>query len=115
MDTPQVTPGLLAEAGRLLDEHDVVVGPAADGGFWLLGQRGPDPAPLTGLLSGLPMSRSDTGALLLRRIREAGLRTALLPELTDVDTAADARAVAERAPSSRFAAALAALGADVPA
>ncbi|WP_239101261.1 TIGR04282 family arsenosugar biosynthesis glycosyltransferase [Microbispora amethystogenes] len=111
MDTPQVTPGLLAEAGRLLDGHDVVVGPAADGGFWLLGQREPDPA----LLSGLPMSRSDTGALLLRRIREAGLRTALLPELTDVDTAADARAVAERAPSSRFAAVLASLGAGVPA
>ncbi|WP_182874522.1 TIGR04282 family arsenosugar biosynthesis glycosyltransferase [Microbispora sp. H10670] len=115
MDTPQVTPGLLAEAGRLLGEHDVVVGPAADGGFWLLGQRGPDPAPLSGLLAGVPMSRSDTGALLLRRILEAGLRAALLPELTDVDTAADARAVAARAPSSRFAAALAALGADVPA
>nr|GLJ84462.1 hypothetical protein GCM10017588_31900 [Microbispora rosea subsp. aerata] len=111
MDTPQVTPALLAEAGRLLDGHDVVVGPAADGGFWLLGQRTPDPA----LLAGLPMSRPDTGALLMERIRAAGVRCALLPELTDVDTAADARAVAALAPSSRFAAALAALGTGVPA
>ncbi|WP_169945832.1 TIGR04282 family arsenosugar biosynthesis glycosyltransferase [Microbispora sp. H11081] len=111
MDTPQVTPALLAEAGRLLDGHEVVVGPAADGGFWLLGQRTPDPA----LLAGLPMSRPDTGALLMERIRAARVRTALLPELTDVDTVADARAVAARIPSSRFAATLAALGADVPA
>lgn len=111
MDTPQVTPALLAEAGRLLDGHEVVVGPAADGGFWLLGQRRPDPA----LLTGLPMSRPDTGALLMERVRAAGVRAALLPELTDVDTAADARAVAAQAPSSRFAAALAALGAGVVA
>ncbi|WP_147942482.1 MULTISPECIES: TIGR04282 family arsenosugar biosynthesis glycosyltransferase [Microbispora] len=111
MDTPQVTPALLSEAVRLLDGHDVVVGPASDGGFWLLGQRTPDPA----LLDGLPMSRPDTGALLMERIRAAGVRTALLPELTDVDTAADAHAVAARIPSSRFAATLAALGADVPA
>ncbi|MBD3139418.1 TIGR04282 family arsenosugar biosynthesis glycosyltransferase [Microbispora bryophytorum] len=111
MDTPQVTPALLAEAGRLLGGHEVVVGPAADGGFWLLGQRRPDPA----LLAGLPMSRPDTGALLMERIRAAGVRAALLPELTDVDTAADAHAVAARVPTSRFAAAVAALGADVPA
>ncbi|WP_432922274.1 TIGR04282 family arsenosugar biosynthesis glycosyltransferase [Microbispora sp. CA-135349] len=111
MDTPQVTPALLAEAGRLLHGHEVVVGPASDGGFWLLGQRRPDPA----LLAGLPMSRPDTGPLLMERIRAAGVRAALLPELTDVDTAADARAVAALVPSSRFAATLAALGADVPA
>ncbi|MGI5156822.1 TIGR04282 family arsenosugar biosynthesis glycosyltransferase [Microbispora sp. CA-102843] len=111
MDTPQVTPALLAEAGRLLGGHEVVVGPAADGGFWLLGQRRPDPA----LLAGLPMSRPDTGALLMERIRAAGVRAALLPELTDVDTAADARAVAARIPSSRFAMTLAALGTDVVA
>lgn len=111
MDTPQVTPALLAGAVRLLTRHEVVVGPAADGGFWLLGQRRPDPA----LLAGLPMSRPDTGPLLLDRIRTAGVRPALLPELTDVDTAADAAAVAALAPSSRFAAVLAALTPGVPA
>ena len=44
MDTPQVTPAMLAEASRELDRGDAVFGPAADGGFWLLGLREPDPA-----------------------------------------------------------------------
>ncbi|MGA5765218.1 TIGR04282 family arsenosugar biosynthesis glycosyltransferase [Nonomuraea bangladeshensis] len=106
MDTPQVTPALLDEAGAALTEHDAVYGPAADGGFWLLGLRRPDPA----LLLGVPMSRPDTGKLQLDRLERAGLRVRLLPELTDVDTAADAATVAGQAPGSCFAAALRELG-----
>src|SRR5215469_10480702 len=43
MDTPQVTPGLLELALRLLADGtvDAVLGPAADGGFWLLGLQRP--------------------------------------------------------------------------
>ncbi|GGV38816.1 glycosyl transferase [Actinomadura cremea] len=94
MDTPQVTPGLLAEAARALEGRDAVFGPAADGGFWLLGLRRPDAS----LLRGVPMSRPGTGAAQLSRLRGAGLRVALLPELTDVDTPPDALAVAAAAP-----------------
>ncbi|MEV5831769.1 TIGR04282 family arsenosugar biosynthesis glycosyltransferase [Spirillospora sp. NPDC052242] len=90
MDTPQVTPALLAAAARALDGRDAVFGPAADGGFWLLGLRRPDAR----LLRGVPMSRPDTGAVQLARLRGAGLRVATLPELTDVDTPADAIAIA---------------------
>ncbi|MDH2425592.1 TIGR04282 family arsenosugar biosynthesis glycosyltransferase [Sphaerisporangium sp. TRM90804] len=110
MDTPQVTPGLLNTAVTLLASHDAVYGPAADGGFWLLGLRRPDPS----LLLGVAMSRPSTGAAQLRRLHEAGLDVAHLPELADVDTAADAFHVASRAPGSRFAAALAAIRAEVP-
>jgi rSAM/selenodomain-associated transferase 1 len=99
MDTPQVTTDLLAAAGKALSTHDAVLGPADDGGFWLLGLRTPDP----GLLTGVPMSRPDTGAAQLARLRRAGLRVAELPELTDVDTAADAERVAACAPRGRFA------------
>ncbi|MFI0408957.1 TIGR04282 family arsenosugar biosynthesis glycosyltransferase [Actinomadura sp. 3N508] len=106
MDTPQVTPALLTAAGRALARHQAVFGPAADGGFWLLGLRRPDPA----LLRGVPMSRPGTGAAQLARLRAAGLRIAHLPRLTDVDTPADAAAVAAAAPSGRFAAAVRALG-----
>ncbi|WP_101790075.1 TIGR04282 family arsenosugar biosynthesis glycosyltransferase [Nonomuraea indica] len=102
MDTPQVTPGLLLRAVEELDRCDAVYGPAADGGFWLLGLRRPDPA----LLLGVPMSRPDTGREQLRRLARAGLSVRHLPELTDVDTAADAHRVAAEAPGSRFAAAL---------
>ncbi|MGP3920816.1 TIGR04282 family arsenosugar biosynthesis glycosyltransferase [Nonomuraea sp. 10N515B] len=106
MDTPQVTPALLGEAVEALEGHDAVFGPAADGGFWLLGLREPDPS----LLQGVPMSHPETGKLQLDRLDQAGLTVRLLPELTDVDTAADAVAVAEQAPGSRFAATLRELG-----
>ncbi|GAA1287509.1 DUF2064 domain-containing protein [Planotetraspora silvatica] len=105
MDTPQVTPELLRYAVGALADHDAVYGPAADGGFWLLGLRTPEVAPLLGL----PMSRPDTGAVLLRRLRDEGRSVVLLPELVDVDTAADAARVAADAPGSGFAASLAAM------
>ncbi|GAA1862991.1 DUF2064 domain-containing protein [Pseudonocardia ailaonensis] len=100
MDTPQVDPTLLGEGLARLQRVDAVLGPAADGGWWALGLA--DPA-LAGPVAGVPMSRSDTGERTLRALRDAGLRVELLPELTDVDTAADARAVAATVPGSRFA------------
>jgi uncharacterized protein len=53
------------------------------------------------------MSEPDTGASQRRRLRALGLRTAALPALRDVDTIADAHAVAAAAPSTRFARTLA--------
>ncbi|MGI5223706.1 TIGR04282 family arsenosugar biosynthesis glycosyltransferase [Actinoallomurus sp. CA-142502] len=100
MDTPQVTPAMLADAGRRLSAGDAVYGPAADGGFWLLGLRDPDPR----RLRGVPMSRPDTGARQLERLD--GLRVATLGTLRDVDTAGDAVQVAAQAPGTRFAAAV---------
>jgi glycosyltransferase A (GT-A) superfamily protein (DUF2064 family) len=90
MDTPQLDPALLNEAGRALGSCDAVLGPARDGGWW----------------AGVPMSIPDTGALTLRALRAAGLRVRLLPELSDVDTMEDAERVAAQAPNSRFATAV---------
>jgi uncharacterized protein len=103
MDTPQVTPRLLADAaGSLVSgEADAVFGPATDGGFWLLGLRRPDRS----LLAGVPMSRPDTGRQQIDRLTSAGLRVAMAPELTDVDTFREAELVAGVVPGSRFAAA----------
>jgi uncharacterized protein len=104
MDTPQVGRGLLEAAIRPLVKGtaDAVFGPAADGGFWLLGLRQPDPA----LLLGVPMSAADTGQAQLARLTGAGLRVREFPECTDVDDEVTARAVAAQIPGSRFAAAL---------
>lgn len=104
MDTPQITPGLLAPAlgPDAWQDCDAWFGPAVDGGFWALGLADPDP----GLLRGVPMSRPDTGALQRARLTGAGLTVRDLPPLRDVDTADDAGKVAAAAPESRFAATL---------
>lgn len=111
MDTPQVDAALLADAAAPLladavPPVDAVLGPATDGGWWALGLRDPRAAVL---IAAVPTSRGDTCERTLRALRDPGLRVGLLPTLTDVDTVADAVEVAMAAPSTRFAAAFAAL------
>ncbi|QKV97524.1 DUF2064 domain-containing protein [Streptomyces sp. NA02950] len=113
MDTPQITPALLAP---VLDADgwtgcDAWFGPAADGGFWALGLAEPDP----GLLRGVPMSTATTGAVQRSRLVGAGLRVRELPALRDVDTASDALEAAAAAPGGRFARTLARLSARTAA
>jgi len=105
MDTPQLTPELLDAGLGALDRADAVFGAALDGGFWGIGLRRADAA----AFFDVPMSEPSTGAVQRRRLAELGLRTAILPPLRDVDTIADAYAVAAAAPHGRFAAALAAI------
>jgi rSAM/selenodomain-associated transferase 1 len=102
MDTPQLTDELLREGLQALTDHAAVLGPACDGGYWSVGLRVPTP----GAFRGVAMSVHDTLARQRRRFDELGLSTYEQATLRDVDTIADARAVAADAPSSRFAAAL---------
>jgi hypothetical protein len=104
MDTPQVQPPLLIDALTRLAATDAVLGPALDGGWWALGLRDPTDAHV---LRTVPMSRPDTGARTAAALRTIGLQVGTLPELSDVDTMADAVAVAAQAPASRFAQAVA--------
>ena len=101
MDTPQLSAATLAPlcAAAAWTETDAWIGFANDGGFWCLGLAEPDGA----LVRGVPMSLSSTGTVQLERLTSAGLRVSLLPELIDVDTIDDARAVALLAPQTRFA------------
>jgi rSAM/selenodomain-associated transferase 1 len=117
MDTPQVTAEHLDTALWSLGTAggpDAVLGPAADGGWWALGLRDPGHA---AVLRTIPTSTATTGRRTLAALRRRGLRVTLLPRLRDVDTAADARAVAALCPpGSRFAGAVAAeLGEPVAA
>jgi glycosyltransferase A (GT-A) superfamily protein (DUF2064 family) len=102
MDTPQLTVNQLRFDWN---RHDAWLGPAADGGWWALGLREPDPA----LVRAVPMSTARTGAVQLDRLHAAGLRVGMLPTLRDVDTPACAAAVAAAAHGTRFAALHAAL------
>jgi rSAM/selenodomain-associated transferase 1 len=98
MDTPQVTAELLDACITRLGTPGVhaVLGPAADGGWWTIGLRRPDPR----VFEGVPMSTSATGELQRRRLDALGLRCAALPVLADVDTIDDAHAVADEVPES---------------
>ncbi|HSP52398.1 MAG TPA: DUF2064 domain-containing protein [Cryobacterium sp.] len=111
MDTPQITAALLEPVFTdWTDDVDAWFGFANDGGFWTLALNDTAAGPNRGdLIRGVPMSRSDSGALQLKRLTDAGLRVNLLPSLTDVDTIDDAHRVAGIAPTGRFAAALAAM------
>ena len=102
MDTPQLTAELLADGLQALRDHDAVLGPATDGGYWSVGLRSPCPQ----AFAGVPMSTDQTHAHQRRRFDALGLDTFGQPELRDVDTIADAHAVAALVPGSRFAATL---------
>lgn len=100
-DTPQVAPADLVAAHDRLAGHDAVLGPADDGGWWLLATRQPAVAEC---LVEVPMSRIDTGVRTMRALNAAGWRVGRTGRLCDVDTARDAAAVARSAPTTRFAA-----------
>lgn len=91
-DSPTLPPALLREAGEALrGAADLVLGPAADGGYWLVGARLPCDE-----LFAPPMAWGTPEVLPATLERLAGLQAAgravhLLPFLYDVDTPADLR------------------------
>jgi glycosyltransferase A (GT-A) superfamily protein (DUF2064 family) len=92
MDTPQVTVADLREVAAASVEGTAVLGPAADGGWWVLGLR--DPAAATGL-GDVAMSRPDTYLSTRAALQRAGLSVTTGRMLRDVDTVADGHAVAD--------------------
>jgi rSAM/selenodomain-associated transferase 1 len=86
-DTPGLPPSLVESAQHALDRSEAVLGPALDGGFYLIGLRR---CP-RGLLRGLPWSAADTFARTIERLRASGLDVAVLPPWFDVDEPRDLR------------------------
>jgi glycosyltransferase A (GT-A) superfamily protein (DUF2064 family) len=86
-DIPSIRPAHIAEAFKLLAGSDAVLGPAPDGGYWLVGlKRTPRVlAPFAGVRWSGPHALADTLANL------KGRRVALAAKLSDVDTAEDLR------------------------
>ena len=108
MDTPQVTADLLSDCARELLACDAVLGPARDGGWWVLGVTN---AAMADCLRSIPTSRSDTGVVTLTALRDTGVDVSLVPVLAEVDTAADVDAGRrDCAPDSRFTRATVAAG-----
>lgn len=86
-DIPGVAPHHIARAFSLLGRHDAVLGPAEDGGYWLVGLRRGGQATPAGIFRGVrwsgPHALADTVASL------APLRVGMADRLADVDTAED--------------------------
>lgn len=84
-DIPGIERRHIADAFTALGEHDAVFGPAPDGGYWLVGLKGPGVPPgfMQGVRWSSPETLDDTIATL------PGARIALLETLRDVDTVAD--------------------------
>ena len=105
MDTPQILPAdLQVDFGAV----DAWLGPAVDGGYWLVAMRDPEP----GVFPGVPMSTSGTYLAQRARLVASGRTVGECRLLHDVDTMADACLVAAQVPTSRFARALASFGAS---
>ena len=87
-DCPAVTVQDIHQAWDRLGTRDVVLGPATDGGYWLIGLRQVQPD----LFRDIPWSTDRVLSETLRRIRRGRLSVQLLRELSDVDTEPDWRA-----------------------
>jgi len=87
-DVPWLDRATVARALDGLATHDAVVGPAPDGGYYLLALRAPQPA----LFEGIAWSGPHVLEATLAHAARLGLRTQSLPVLRDVDTLADVRA-----------------------
>jgi rSAM/selenodomain-associated transferase 1 len=83
-DIPRIAPSHVARAFRLLGGKDVVLGPAGDGGYWLVGlnRRPRRIAPFANVRWSSRHALGDTKANL------GGLKVALADQLDDVDDAA---------------------------
>ncbi|WP_448206205.1 TIGR04282 family arsenosugar biosynthesis glycosyltransferase [Azospirillum sp. sgz302134] len=95
-DIPGLRPHHIAEAFQSLGRHDLVFGPAGDGGYWLVGARRTASLP-AGLFQGVRWSTghalSDTLASLPH-----GTKVGLVPTLEDVDDAESYRRIVAKAP-----------------
>ena len=101
MDTPHLPPAELADvAGRVGRDNDAVLGPAEDGGWWVLASTHPR---FARALRAVRMSTERTYADTRAALEAAGARIADASVLRDVDTPHDADIVSTSAPRTRFA------------
>ena len=86
-DVPWLGRGTVLESLRQLDAHDVVLGPAEDGGYFLIAMGRPLPALFEEIAWSTPTVLVDT----LARAAALGLRVHRLASMPDVDTLDDVR------------------------
>jgi len=95
-DLPTISGEIVQQARHELQEHDVVIGPSQDGGYYLIGMKKPTP----GLFSNIPWSTHQVAALTREKASELGLSLSLLPQQRDLDTIEDLQFYIKESPNS---------------
>lgn len=97
-DLPEITPSIIAAAFRALerDPGTLVLGPAADGGYYLIGATKVPP-----VFDGIEWGSDAVLAQTRAAAAAAGLAVSLVDTLGDVDTLADLERLAQARPASR--------------
>jgi rSAM/selenodomain-associated transferase 1 len=84
-DIPELSKEIIMKAFEMLDSYDVVIGPAKDGGYYLLGMKKMNAE----LFEKIEYSTSSVLSETMTKIKELNLYYHLLPELNDIDTEKD--------------------------
>jgi glycosyltransferase A (GT-A) superfamily protein (DUF2064 family) len=88
-DVPDLTEAIIDEAFKSLQSNDAVIGPASDGGYYLIGfNKGTF---LPDIFTGLMWSTSSIFRQTMKVLQESGCSVHILPECSDVDTVDDLR------------------------
>jgi hypothetical protein len=84
-DTPDISKKLIVEAYAKLDDSDVVVGPAEDGGYYLIGMKDAHKE----LFEGMTYSHADVYQELIEAAEDMSLKVSTIQTLFDIDTVDD--------------------------
>jgi len=97
-DLPELEPSIIAQALESLGREEAVLGPAADGGYYLIGFR--KGSLLAEAFQDIAWGTSTVLEDTRKALRANGLRVHQLPTLHDLDSAADLKAFWERCPKT---------------
>jgi rSAM/selenodomain-associated transferase 1 len=99
-DLPDLTPAVLQEAMASLNKNDVVIGPASDGGYYLIGFHKHTFMPR--VFQGIPWSTETVFQETMAVLQNSGLAVYQAPKWNDVDTLEDLRALCKRSKDTEF-------------
>ncbi len=86
-DIYDLTEKILAQAFSELDHCDIVLGPATDGGYYLVGMKNP----VSEIFGEINWGTTHVLKQTIKKIEQKGLKFTKLPELNDIDTIEDIR------------------------
>ncbi len=99
-DIPDLKAGVINEAFSALDKNDAVIGPASDGGYYLIGFR--KDTFVQAIFKGIKWSSDSVFRETIRIFKKLGSKVNTLPEWRDVDTVEDLRALILRNRTTGF-------------